>query len=163
MKDKFLDFFMGVAIDAASLSYAKRRKVGCVIVKDRNILSFGYNGTPEGHDNCCEEKLYYDWDSDALLKDFQYADEDGCYRLVTKAEVSHAEENCAYKILTSNVSSEGSIVFLTLAPCIRCAKLLVGMKIDRLYYLDDYSDMSGVEYLIKCGVEVIKYDALPMK
>jgi len=161
MKKKFVDFFMGVAENAATLSYAERRKVGCVIVKDGNILSFGYNGTPNGWDNCCEYRVYYNrLDKSHHLCDFPYSDTfERCYKLVTDPSVSHAEENAIAKLASSNQSSEGAIAFVTLAPCIHCAKLLKNAKISEVIYKDDYAT-DGIEFLLKCGVLVTKWQKL---
>ena len=147
MKQKFIDYFMDVAIGASNLSHAQRRKTGCVIVKDRNILAFGYNGTPEGYDNSCE---YTTWDVFGVPK------------LVTKPEVLHAEENAIAKIARSTQSSDGSTAFITLSPCINCAKLLKNAGVTTVIYKDDYRIMDGVEFLKKCGVQVIKYGSEEM-
>ena len=133
MKQKFVDYFMRVAEETAELSHAERRKVGCVIVKDRRILSFGYNGMPEGWDNCCE-------------------DENGN----TRPEVLHAEMNSISKIAQSTESSNESTLFCTLSPCLDCAKAIHQSGIKEVYYKDEYRNLSGIEFLNKCGVKTTK-------
>jgi dCMP deaminase len=125
---------MDMASVLATLSYANRRKVGCLIVKDTQIIAEGYNGTPKGFSNECE---YYN-----------YVDE--CY---TKPEVLHAESNAIAKIARSNNSSVGSTLYVTLAPCFDCAKLIVQAGIDRVVYRDEYPK-NGLALLNKAGVTV---------
>ena len=124
---------MRVVEETAELSHAERRKVGCVIVKDRRILSFGYNGMPEGWDNCCE-------------------DEDGN----TRPEVLHAEMNSISKIAQSTESSNESTLFCTLSPCLDCAKAIHQSGIKEVYYKDEYRNLAGIEFLNKCGVKTTK-------
>jgi dCMP deaminase len=131
MKQKFSDYFMKIAEETANLSYAKRLKVGCVIVKDKRILSFGYNGTPSGWDNNCE-------------------DEKGN----TKPEVLHAESNALLKLCQSNESSVGSTVFITHAPCIDCAKLLHQAGVAEIIYKEEYRSKDGIDFLTNCGVKI---------
>lgn len=121
---------MQVAEQTAALSYAKRLQVGCVIVKDRRILSIGYNGTPAGWDNCCEHEN------------------------VTKPEVLHAESNALMKLCQSNESSLNATAFVTHAPCIDCAKLLYQAGIAEVIYKEEYRSRSGIEFLEKCGVNI---------
>jgi dCMP deaminase len=135
MNDKFVDYFMRVAEETAALSYAKRLQVGCVIVKDRRILSIGYNGTPSGWDNRCE---------------YTTGDETG----TTKPEVIHAESNALMKLCQSNESSKDSTAFVTHAPCIHCAKLLYQAGVSEVIYKEEYRDKIGIEFLEKCGVNV---------
>jgi len=126
--------YMDMASVLATLSYANRRKVGCLIVKDTQIIAEGYNGTPKGFSNECE---YYN-----------YVDE--CY---TKPEVLHAESNAIAKIARSNNSSVGSTLYVTLAPCFDCAKLIIQAGIDRVVYRDEYPK-NGLALLNKAGVTV---------
>jgi dCMP deaminase len=130
---KFDKFYMDVAAMTASLSYAKRAQVGAVAVRDRNILAFGYNGTLPGTSNICE-------------------DENGN----TRAEVIHAEENLLMKIARSSVSVEGAVVYVTMAPCINCSRLMANAGINKVMYRDTYRDLSGIDLLNKYGVEVIQ-------
>lgn len=133
MKDKFKRVHMAVAAQYAELSYAQRRKVGCVIVIDGMVFP-GYNGTPEGWDNQCET-------------------EDGSKTLL---EVIHAEQNALDKITRSTLSSVGASVFVTTAPCIECAKRLHGAKVREVYYLEVYRTNEGIEFLKRAGIHVEK-------
>ena len=139
MNGKFIDYFMRVAEETAALSYARRLQVGCVIIKDRRILSIGYNGTPAGWDNCCE------YNPDDCM---------GYDTGKTKPEVIHAESNALMKLCQSHDSSTGATVFITHAPCIDCAKLLYQAGIVEVIYKNEYRSTSGIEFLEKCGVNV---------
>ena len=132
MKKRYAEAHMKVAYLYAELSYCERRKVGCVIVKDDRIISIGYNGTMSGWSNCCE-------------------DEHG----KTKPEVSHAEENAITKLAASTESGEGASVFVTTAPCLPCSKMLANMKVNEVYYSEDYRGKTeGIEHLKKAKVKV---------
>ena len=123
-----------MAKELAKLSYAERKKVGCIVVKDTQIISEGYNGTPKGFDNTCEYVNYVDE---------QY----------TKPEVLHAESNAITKIARSNNSSVGSTLYVTLAPCFDCAKLIIQAGIERVVFRDEYPK-NGLALLDKAGVNV---------
>jgi dCMP deaminase len=152
--------YMQVAYQFAKLSYATRRKVGCVIVKDKQVISFGYNGTPHGFDNACEEDdiRYYENPDFALeWEDEGYSCENGCCtkkNAITKREVLHAESNAIMKVAKSTVSCEGADLYTTTCPCFDCAKLIIQAGISKVYYTEDYRDMSGVELLKTAGVDV---------
>ena len=120
---------MEIAETVSKMSYAKRLQVGAIVVKDNRIISIGYNGTPAGWDNNCEDE-----------------------NNKTKPEVIHAEANSIMKLASSNESGMGSVMFLTHAPCIDCAKLIYGSGITQVYYKHKYRDQSGVEFLKKCNV-----------
>lgn len=122
--------YMNMAYEIAKLSYAKRRQVGCIVVKNHQIISTGYNGTPHGFDNNCE------------IED------------VTKHEVLHAESNALMKIAKSTLSSEGSDMYITTCPCFDCSKLIIQAGVKRVYYCEDYRDMSGIDLLKKAGIIV---------
>lgn len=124
---------MRAALVYAELSYAKRRKVGCVIVKDDTIV-IGYNGTPPGWDNNCEDPATG----------------------LSLPEVIHAEQNALDKLVRSNVSSVGASVFITTQPCIDCAKRLLGAQVAAVYYRDEYRNLDGVEFLRRAGIPVEK-------
>ena len=111
---------MDIADRVAEESYAKRRKVGAIVVKDDKIISFGYNGTAPGDDNCCE-------------------DDEG----KTKPDVIHAEMNAIMKLSKSTESSEGATMFCTLQPCLPCAMLIVGVGIKEVYYGESYKAANG--------------------
>lgn len=133
MKQKWIDAFMDTASRFAQLSSAKRLQVGAVVVKDNRIISIGYNGTPAGWTNTCE-------------------DENG----KTKDEVIHAEANAISKLAKSSDEGDGSDLFCTHAPCIQCAKLIYGAGVKRVFYRESYRSEDGVDFLKKCDIEVIK-------
>ena len=118
----------------ASLSKAKRKQVGCLIVKNGQIISDGYNGTPHGFDNNCEFPTRFG--------------------LETKPEVLHAETNAISKLAKSNQSSEGATIYITLCPCFDCAKLMIQAGASRVVYSEDYRMTDGIELLEKAGIEV---------
>jgi dCMP deaminase len=150
--------YMQVAYQFAKLSYAERRRVGCVIVKENQVISFGYNGTPYGFDNVCEEvdiKYYENPDHAEILTENGYYCEDGCCTAhVTKREVLHAESNAIMKVAKSTMSCEGADLYTTTCPCFECAKLIIQAGIKKVYYTEDYRDMSGVELLKQANIEV---------
>jgi len=160
---------MEMAYSVAKLSYAKRRQVGCLIIKDNQIVSFGYNGTPSGFDNECEDILVetqnYENPDDALhlVEEHGYVCENGCCTKetqTTKREVLHAESNALTKIAKSTLSSEGADLYTTTAPCFDCAKLIIQSGITKVFYNEGYRDMSGVELLEKANINVIKTDVM---
>ena len=126
--------YMRMAEELSKLSYAERKKVGCLIVKDTQIISEGYNGTPTGFDNACE---YYN-----------HVDE-----MYTKPEVLHAESNAITKLARSTNSSSDSTLYVTLAPCFDCSKLIIQAGVKRLVYKDTYRK-DGLALLDKAGVNV---------
>lgn len=115
----------------AENSYCKRRQVGALVVKDKMIISDGYNGTPSGFENICE-------------------DESG----VTKPYVLHAEANAITKLARSGNNSEGSTLYVTASPCIECAKLIIQAGIRRVVYAEKYRLTDGIDLLTRAGVEV---------
>ena len=141
MKNKLLDVYTRVAREFASLSYARRLRVGSIIVKDDRIISIGYNGTPAGWDNNCE----FEW-RDPQSRNVE---------LRTKPEVIHAEMNALGKLAKSDESGEGATMFVTHAPCTECAKLIATAGIKTVYYREAYRDDYGVQFLLKAGVEVV--------
>ena len=133
--NKFDDKYLQMAQVWASNSYCKRRQVGALIVKDRMIISDGYNGTPSGFENVCE-------------------DENG----VTKAYVLHAEANAISKVAKSGNSSEGATLYVTASPCVECAKLIIQAGIKRVVYKDEYRLTDGIDLLKRAGIETEKVD-----
>ena len=125
---------MRMAEELAKLSYAQRKKVGCLVVKDTQIISEGYNGTPKGFDNSCEYVNYVD-------------------EMYTKEEVLHAESNAITKLARSTNSSSGATLYCTLAPCFQCAKLIIQSGIERVVYRDMYAK-NGLALLDKAGVTI---------
>lgn len=150
--------YMQTAYQFAKLSYAERRKVGCVIVKDKQLISFGYNGMPHGFENKCEEDQvrYYENPDHALtLEEKGYHCNDGCCsKTVTRREVLHAESNAIMKVAKSTMSCNGAELYTTTCPCFDCAKLIIQAGISKVYYCEDYRDMSGVDLLERAGIEV---------
>jgi len=138
MKEKFLKAYMDVAGRFAKLSTAQRLQVGAIAVKDDRIISIGFNGTPKGWDNCCEDEVI----------------ENGWPGLKTKPEVLHAESNCLAKLARSPESGEDAVMFITHAPCIDCAKLIYQSGIAAVYYQRDYRDTAGLDFLKQCGIPV---------
>jgi dCMP deaminase len=134
-----LQAHLDVAQWYSQLSKARRLKVGAVVVKNDRIISIGYNGTPPGWDNNCED-LVQRIAAEPVLK--------------TKPEVLHAEENAIGKLARSHESGEGAAMFLTHAPCAQCAKLILVSGIKSVFYRDTYRDDSGVQFLIKGGIQV---------
>jgi dCMP deaminase len=146
MKTKMISFYMDICDRIAALSVAKRLQVGSLIVKNNNILAFGWNGTPAGWDNCCEE-----WNGE---------DDWGNTILKTKPEVIHAESNAISKLARGTESGEGATMFVTHQPCIDCAKLIYQSGIATVYYKNAYRSTQGLDFLNKSGVEVIHHHTL---
>lgn len=158
---------MDVARRFAELSHARRLHVGAIVVKEDRIISIGYNGMPAGWDNDCEyTELMPVNDSTASLDDYPLLGTfwinghsvDRRYRLRTKPEVLHAETNAIAKLAKSNDSGDGADIFVTHSPCVECAKLIYQSGIRRLYFGQNYRDESGIKFLQKSGVEVIKVE-----
>ena len=167
MKEKFIKAYMDVARRFAELSHARRLHVGAIVVKEDRIISIGYNGMPAGWDNDCEyTELMPVNDSTASLDDYPLLGTfwinghsvDRRYRLRTKPEVLHAETNAIAKLAKSNDSGDGADIFVTHSPCVECAKLIYQSGIRRLYFGQNYRDESGIKFLQKSGVEVIKVE-----
>ena len=128
----------------ANLSYAKRKKVGAIIVKDGRILSIGYNGTPSGWDNCCEKTVFWH-EGKKLLSPM----------IVTKPEVLHAETNAIAKLAASTESGKGATLFIyPSSPCMECAKLIYQSGISEIYFTEKYQNEDGLNFLKKAGVKV---------
>jgi dCMP deaminase len=142
MKEKFKQAYMQTAQTFAELSHARRLKVGCIIVKDDRIISIGYNGMPAGWDNNCEHEMK--WPNGEIRF------------LQTKEEVLHAESNAIAKLARSVESGEGASLFVTHSPCLDCAKLIYQAGIKNVYYLNDYRDDTGIQFLIKSTIQVEK-------
>lgn len=133
MYNKYDVAYLKMALEWAKLSYCKRKQVGALIVKDRTIISDGYNGTPSGFENCCEDE-----------------------NNKTKWYVLHAEANAILKISRSTQSCEGATLYLTLSPCKECSKLIFQSGIKRVVYIQDYPDNEGLVFLKDAGVETLK-------
>lgn len=132
MKQRQKEAHLRAAYVYAALSYCERRKVGCVIVQNNNIIAIGYNGTPPGEDNCCEL-------------------DDG----TTKPNVIHAEANALNKI--KHMSKEelaDAIVFCTTSPCLNCAEKIVERGIEEVIYCETHFTIAGIEYLTRHGIKI---------
>ena len=123
--------YMAMAKELAKLSYANRAKVGCIIVKDTHIISEGYNGTPKGFSNVCEHPITWK----------------------TLPEVLHAESNAITKLARSTSSSDGATLYVTMAPCYECSKLIIQSGIKRVVYHENYHS-DGIALLTKAGITV---------
>ena len=130
---KYDKAYLKMALEWAKLSYCKRKQVGALIVKNRMIISDGYNGTPSGFPNSCEnnngETLWY---------------------------VLHAEANAILKTASSTHDCSGATLYLTMSPCKECSKLVHQAGIKRLVFINKYKDISGVNFLIDAGIEVVE-------
>lgn len=124
--------YMHMARIWAENSYCERRKVGALLVKNQMIISDGYNGTPSGFENHCEDE-----------------------NNVSKPYVLHAEANAITKVARSNNSSDGATLYVTASPCIECAKLIIQAGIKRVVYGEEYRLMDGVELIERAGIEVV--------
>ena len=130
---KFDIAYLKMATEWAKLSYCERKQVGALIVKDRMIISDGYNGTPSGFQNRCE-------------------DDEGN----TQWFVLHAEANAILKLARSTQSAKDATLYLTLSPCKECSKLILQAGIRKLVYLDDYKDNDGIAFLRNHGIEILQ-------
>ena len=150
MRRKFVEAHMRAAEVYSQLSSAKKLQVGCVIVKNDTIIGIGYNGTPSGWDNECEvlipEQEIVDIDSRTITHIPE--------QLKTKDEVIHAESNALMKVARSTNSTEGSVAFITHAPCIHCSKLLYQAGVKEVYYRNEYRCTNGIEFLKRCNIGV---------
>jgi dCMP deaminase len=129
--------YLKMAKEWAKLSYCKRKQVGALIVKDKMIISDGYNGTPTGFENVCED---------------EHND--------TKWYVLHAEANAILKVASSTQSCKEATLYITMSPCKECSKLIHQSGIKRLVYIDTYKDNTGLQFLEKAGVEVVHIEKL---
>lgn len=139
-QDKLDERYLRMARIWAENSYCQRRKVGALVVKDKMIISDGYNGTPSGFENVCED------DSN-----------------VTKPYVLHAEANAITKLARSNNNSDGSTLYVTASPCIECAKLIIQSGIKRVVYGEKYRLTDGIELMERAGIEIVYKDIEDLK
>jgi len=140
--NKWQDAYMKTAETFGSLSTAVRLKVGAIVVKDNRIISIGYNGTPSGWDNVCEDTFHHH--------------ELGTTTTVTKSEVIHAEANAISKLARSSESGLDADIYITHAPCVECAKLVYGTGIKNVYYRTSYRNTEGIDFLKSCNIRVEK-------
>lgn len=144
MNDRQKRAFMDVAERFAELSYARKLKVGAIAVKDGRIISIGYNGTPEGWSNECEDVVGHDQDLNPVLK--------------TKPEVLHAELNCIAKLARSTESGDGCSLFVTHGPCMECAKVIKQSGVREVLYRHEYRTTAGIDFLRLNNITVTKMD-----
>ncbi len=130
--EKYDAAYLRMAVEWSNLSQCKRRQVGALIVKGRSIISDGYNGTPSGFENFCEDEQGY-----------------------TKWYVLHAEANAILKVASTTQSCEGATLYLTMSPCRECSKLIHQAGIRRVVYASEYKDPSGLDFLRKAGVALV--------
>lgn len=136
-QNKYDKAYLRIASEWSKLSYCKRKQVGAIIVRDRMIISDGYNGTPSGFENCCE-------DNEGL----------------THWYVLHAEANAISKVARSTQTCENATLYITLSPCKECSKLIHQSGITRVVYQHGYRDTSGIDFLEKAGIEVSQLENL---
>ena len=131
---RYDSMYLDVCETVSKMSFAKRAQVGAILVKDDNIIGIGWNGMPSGFENVCEKNG------------------------VTKPEVLHAESNCISKVAKSSYSSLGSTMYITISPCMDCAKLMIQSGVSRVVYKNFYRDEKVLDFLLKCGIIIEKYD-----
>ncbi|MEO0038885.1 MAG: hypothetical protein RIQ59_2096 [Bacteroidota bacterium] len=136
-QNKYDKAYLRIAAEWSKLSYCKRKQVGAIIVRDKMIISDGYNGTPSGFENCCEN-------------------EEG----LTQWYVLHAEANAILKVARSTQTCDNATLYITLSPCKECSKLIHQSGIKRVVYKDAYKDTSGIDFLVKAGIEVAQIEVL---
>ncbi|MEC4047920.1 dCMP deaminase family protein [Flavobacterium sp. SUN046] len=136
-QNKYDKAYLRIANEWSKLSYCNRKQVGAIIVRDRMIISDGYNGTPSGFENCCE-------------------DHEG----LTLWYVLHAEANAISKVARSTQSCENATLYITLSPCKECSKLIHQSGIKRVVYQNGYRDTSGIDFLKKAGIEIVQIEEL---
>jgi len=136
-QNKYDKAYLRIAAEWSKLSYCKRKQVGAIIVRDKMIISDGYNGTPSGFENCCE-------------------DEAG----LTQWYVLHAEANAILKVARSTQTCDNATLYITLSPCKECSKLIHQSGIKRVVYKNGYRDTSGIDFLVKAGIEVAQIEDL---
>lgn len=130
-QERYDKAYLRMALEWGKLSHCKRKQVGALIVKDRMIISDGFNGTPTGFENPCEDEDNY-----------------------TKWYVLHAEANAILKVASSTQSCKGSTLYLTLSPCRECSKLIHQAGIIRVVYINEYKDITGLDFLKNAGVMI---------
>lgn len=137
-ENAYHELYFDIAKRVAEMSHCQRLKVGCIIVKDGRIVSMGWNGMPRGMDNTCE---IYDDNGDSH----------------TRIEVLHAERNAIDKLARTHESGIGTVMYVTHAPCIECAKSIYGAGIETLYYINNYRSCDGIDFLESIEIPAIKW------
>ena len=128
--------YLRMATEWGKLSKAKRKQVGCLVVRDGRIISDGYNGTPHGFDNECEYETRFGFE--------------------TKPEVLHAESNALTKLAKSTQSSDGATIYITLSPCFECSKLMIQSGITRVIYCEQYRITDGIDLLKQANIDCLE-------
>lgn len=127
-QQQYHEYFLKVAEETAKLSFANRTKVGAILVRDNRIIAQGHNGQPVNFDNCCEDVL-----PDGTLK--------------TKETVIHAEANAIYFCAKNGLKTDGTTLYISMSPCVKCALGIIQAGISRVFYRDEYRDRSGIDFL----------------
>ncbi len=170
IKDKMIPVYMACAESFASLSSAKRLKVGAVAITPDDVMLYSWNGTASGDDNECEDKIYAsdEWlfssfeglvkDNPGIDKEYPHEDYLGRYRLITKLTTLHSERNIIAKAAKEGVSLKGATVVVTSSPCLECSIQLYQAGVTQVIYKDEYRDTSGLKYLIDHKVSIMKFN-----
>lgn len=154
-QDKIDRLYLRMATIWSENSYAVRRQVGCLIVKDNSIISDGYNGTPSGFRNVCEyepeatKEFNDNCTVTALTNDYRAG-----RKLITYSYVLHAESNAIAKLAKSSNSSEGATIYVTDEPCLECSKMIIQSGIRRVVYSRSYRTHDGIELLKRANIEI---------
>lgn len=152
MNERMIDLYMSIAKQCSYMSRARRLQVGAVIVKNNNIISFSWNGTPAGWDNNCE------YEEEVMISEYHKPvrfEKTG--QLKTRPEVIHAESNAISKLAKTSGGGDGATMFITHAPCMDCAKLIYQSGVNTVYFGEYYRDTSGIDFLKKCGIQIEKF------
>lgn len=163
-QQQYDEVYMKIAKTISELSYANRNKVGCVIVSaDGQLISQGFNGTPSGYDNCCEDidctcKWIHGCCINAepieKMKSIEHCKGCNYCNLITKREVLHAESNAISKCAKWYSSTQGATLYVTLSPCFDCAKMIIQAGIKRVCFAEEYRDRSGLDFLLQNNIEI---------
>lgn len=156
---EYNELYLDIAKRISKMSKAVRLKVGAVIVKDHSIVSYGYNGTPSGDDNCCEERKKI---TGAVKK--EELDATNPDNLVTKSNVIHAEMNAVLKLVGRSENVDGATMYITHPPCLKCSEFITQTDvIKKVVYGEEYKNLDGVEYLRSKGIKVESYHEAKLK
>lgn len=150
-------YYIKVAKACAENSKARKLQVGAIIVKDNQIISDGFNGTPSGFDNNCENEVKINRE---MCRVCEKEHCEGCDNIAldTKPEVLHAESNAITKCARSGRASEGATIYITHSPCLSCAKLIIQSGIKRVVYNEPYKNEDGINLLRQAGIRIEKYE-----
>lgn len=143
MKERMLDYFKKVVIETSNLSTCVSKQVGALLIRDDRIIAIGYNGTPKDKKHCCEV-----FDKNNFIRDEHHA-------WSNKNEL-HAEQNLISFCAKNGIKTEGTELFLTISPCVHCAKLIIATGITNVYYIEEYDKESGLTLLLENNINCIK-------